>query len=134
MLKIYTDYEIIKRLRKLYSVKIYSQKLSKMWRNPFYCGVGINKLTDGEPVKGKWEAMVSVETFKRVQDIINDKPKHAIPSKNHSVRPLTGFLVCCKCGRKMTGYENKKKKIHYYKCQKCRGGKPKCRDYAKGNT
>ncbi len=115
------DSEIIKQLGKLYSVKMYAQKLSKMWRNPFYCGVGINKLTDGEPVKGKWEAMISVDIFKRVQDIINNKPKHSKPCKNHSVRPLAGFLVCCNCSRKMTGYENKKKKIHYYKCQKCRG-------------
>ena len=92
-----------------------------MWRNPFYCGVSVCKLTDGEPIKGKWDAMVSIDTFKKVQEIINGKQKKSKPCKNHPQRPLTGLLVCGICGSRMTGYENKKKHLNYYKCQKCNG-------------
>ena len=35
---------------------------------------------------------------------------------------MLSFLFCGPdCGKKLTGYEVKKKKLHYYKCQKCNG-------------
>lgn len=41
--------------------------------------------------------------------------------KNNDRRPLIGTLYCPSCGKNLTGYEVKKKKLHYYKCQKCNG-------------
>lgn len=115
------DAEIIRRLDSQFGIKLRAQKLSKIWRNPFYCGVNVSRLTEGEPVKGNWETMISVDTFKKVQDLLNEKPKQAKHLKDHPDRPLVGFLICGECQEKMTGYENKKKKIRYYKCQKCNG-------------
>ena len=62
--------------------------------------------------------MVSEEEFLKVQEIIKKNPngyKHKLISED---RPLTKFIYC-ECGRKMTGYLNKKKQLHYYKCQIC---------------
>jgi len=36
-------------------------------------------------------------------------------------RPLTGDIQCFQCGNKLTGYLVRKKGLHYYKCQKCKG-------------
>ncbi|MBI4947791.1 MAG: recombinase family protein, partial [Bacteroidetes bacterium] len=116
-----TDVEISKRLKQQFGVPISPKTLSAIWRNPFYCGINVSRLTDGEPKRGNWEAMISEDTFKKVQEIINENPKQSKHLKYHAERPLTGFLVCSECERKLTGYENKKKKRHYYKCQKCKG-------------
>jgi hypothetical protein len=51
------DYIILRDLARM-GFHISKQKLNKMWRNPFYCGVSTNKLLDGRIVKGGWEKMV----------------------------------------------------------------------------
>ena len=56
-------------------------------------------------------------------------------NKSPDERPLTGDILCYKCGKKLTGYYVKKKGLHYYKCQKCAGvtinaisrNQPQCR-------
>ena len=115
------DVDIIKRLKTL-GVKISSQRISAMWRNVFYCGLIANKLLDGEVVEGKQEAMVSKDVFLKVNDIVNNSNKNGYSiAKVVEERPLTNYLICNQCGRKLTSYEVKAKKAHYYKCQTCRG-------------
>jgi ribosomal protein L37AE/L43A len=93
-----------------------------MWRNPFFAGIQTNAFMDGKPIKGKWEPMVSEETFWKVQEILNDNHHQGYKvQKSVSERPLIGILYCSHCGSKLTGYEVKKKGKHYYKCQKCKG-------------
>lgn len=38
------------------------------------------------------------------------------------IDPLNTFICCRTCGEKLTGYEAKKKNLHYYKCHVCIGG------------
>ena len=114
------DYKIIEKLKVL-GLSLTKQNLSSMWRRPFYCGVQTNKLTEGNPVKGTWEPLVSEELFWKVDSIINENHQGYLISKEVIERPLTGSLYCHKCGMKLAGYENKEKKLHYYKCQKCKG-------------
>ncbi|MGH2666746.1 recombinase family protein [Flavobacterium sp.] len=115
------DYLIRQRLMNL-GVNITKQVLSDMWRRPFYCGVSVNALLD-EPRKGNWEAMVSEDDFWKVQIMLNENlpqnKKEFSKSKINPNRPLTGF-VKCDCGCMLTGYEVKKKSLHYYKCQQCK--------------
>ena len=92
-----------------------------MWRNAFYCGIQTNAFLDGKPIKGKWEPLISEEVFWRVQNIIEGNNQDYTVEKNNDRRPLIGTLYCPDCGRKLTGYEVKKKRLHYYKCQKCNG-------------
>ncbi len=114
------DYIILNEL-KLMGLEISKQKMSTIWRNPFYAGIQCNALTEGDPVQGKWPPLVSLDLFYKVQKVVRDQyPGH---NADHEVvlRPLTGTLYCFKCGRKMTSYLNKKKNLHYYKCRICKG-------------
>jgi site-specific DNA recombinase len=95
-------------------------QLSEMWRKPFYAGVIVNALLD-RPVIGHWEAMVNWEDFHKINEILNQpqKIKYASDAANIN-RPLARFLICANCGHQLSGYEVKKKGIHYYKCNKCK--------------
>lgn len=113
------DFEIIAKLAAM-GVKISKQRLSNIWRNPFYCGILINKMLD-EPVQGKWEKIVSEEDFWEVQEIIKGNNFGFKHDKANPVRPLNGFICCAECGGKMSGYVVRQKNVHYYKCQTCKG-------------
>lgn len=114
------DVEIIKRLKVL-GVKITKQNISSMWRRAFYCGIQTNAFLDGNPIKGKWEPLISEEIFWGVQHILDGNHQGYHIQAENEFRPLVGTVFCPKCGRKLTGYLVRKKKRHYYKCQKCRG-------------
>jgi len=113
------DCEILVKLKNL-GVSMKKQALSEMWRNPFYCGISVNKMLE-EPVKGKWAKIVSEEDFLYVQELLKVNKFGYKQENEHVKRPLTAFIQCHKCGGKMAGYEVKYKKKHYYKCQKCLG-------------
>jgi len=115
------DYEIIEDLKSL-GLILTKQKLSDMWRKPFYCGVSVHRLLEGEAVEGNWEAMVSKDDFMKVQNIIEKNNVGYTVCKINEERPLTGFVTCKSCGHKLTSYEVKSKGLHYYTCQnKCEG-------------
>ena len=115
-----TDSSIRKRLLEL-GVTISKQRLSDMWRNPFYCGIISHKMLDGEIVKGNHEALISQETFLKVQDIISQNNQGYSVEKKNTDRPLAGTILCPICGSKLTGYFNKQRGRHYYKCNLCNG-------------
>ncbi len=115
----YSDAQIISMLSAR-GLKISKQKMSQMWRNPFYCGIIINRLLD-EPVTGKWEPLVSREDFVKVQQILENNPSGFQHNKDEEARPLTRLLKCNDCGCYMVGYKNNQKNLHYYRCLKCNG-------------
>lgn len=115
----YSDAQIISMLSTR-GLKISKQKMSQMWRNPFYCGIIINRLLD-EPVTGKWEPLVSREDFVKVQQILENNPSSFQHNKDEEARPLTRLLKCNDCGCYMVGYKNNQKNLHYYRCLKCNG-------------
>lgn len=115
------DFEILKKL-KTFGLTISKQKLSAMWRNPFYCGICAHAMLEGEVVRGNWEKMISENDFMKVQKILEGNNSGYKKSKVCPERPLTGFVKCNECGDKLTGYIAKEKNLHYYKCQnKCKG-------------
>ena len=114
------DVEIIRKLREV-GVRITKQNISSMWRRAFYCGILTNAFLEGKPLKGKWEPIVSEEVFWGVQQILDGNHQDYQIERNNDSRPLVGTIFCPLCGKKLTGYEVKKKKLHYYKCQKCKG-------------
>lgn len=115
------DYVIRQKLNSL-GIKMSKQKISEMWKKPFYCGVSVNNLLD-HPVKGNWQPMISEKDFWKIQNQIEgNKPtskKEYSKSKVSPERPLTGFLKCT-CGTPLTSYLVIKKGLHYYKCQNCK--------------
>ncbi len=115
------DFEILADLQ-TFGISITKQKLSDMWRKPFYCGVSVHRMLDGEAVLGNWEPMVSKDDFMKVQKIIEKNNIGYTVCKINEKRPLTGFVTCISCGHKLTSYEVKSKGLHYYTCQnKCEG-------------
>ena len=116
---LYNDVQIIDKLA-FRGVRIIPQYISKIWRNPFYCGISVNKMVD-EPIQGNWEPIVSVENFKKVQDVIFKNPHDYLHNIENDKRPLTHLINCIYCNSILVGYEVKKKALHYYKCPKCNG-------------
>lgn len=109
------DYQIIDRL-KVRGLKVSKQFVSAMWRNPFYCGVQLNKFLEGKVIRGNWEGLVSEEDFRTINDRLQSKPKNEYnPYTSQKSRPLQSQLYCGCCGSKMTGYKAKGK-YDYYKC------------------
>ena len=112
------DYIIIQKLNDN-GVSVSKQAISDMWRNPFYAGLIAHRLLDGEVVKGNWEPIVKPNDFMMVQEILKVNNGGYKQHKSNPNRPLTGFVKCAGCGKKLTGYEVKAKGFHYYKCQGC---------------
>lgn len=115
------DIEILEVL-KVKGVNMSKQKLFSMWRNPFYCGINVNKMLDS-PVKGKWEKMVSEEEFITLQHILSGIHRGAFKqSPENDLRPLRGTVLCPICDSKLVGYQttktlkNRTQELHYYKC------------------
>lgn len=110
-----TNEEILKRLA-AQGLKINRQHISKIFRNPFYCGMIAHNLLQGEVIEGKHEKLVSKEIFLKVnQELMKNPQGYKVDEKNNQI-PLKRFLKCANCGRFLRGYIVKRKKIHYYKC------------------
>jgi site-specific DNA recombinase len=116
---LYNDVQIIDKLAQR-GVKVIPQYISKLWRNPFYCGISVNKMVD-EPIQGNWDPIVSIEDFKKVQEVISKNPHNHLHNIEIEKRPLTHLINCIHCESILVGYEVKKKGLHYYRCPKCNG-------------
>jgi site-specific DNA recombinase len=116
------DFEIIKKLN-FFNVLMSKQAISRMWRNPFYCGLLDNILID-DVVQGTWEPIVSIENFNRVNDMLIGKSKGYTQEKIREGLELRSSLYCKICESKITGYFAKKKYPNY----KCQNSKCKCKD------
>ena len=114
------DIQIRQKLSEL-GLVLAKHQLSEMWRKPFYAGIIVNSLLE-HPVQGNWEPMVSEFNFLRINELLNEPKRVEYASEAANInRPLSRLLICAVCGNKLTGYEAKKKKLHYYKCNKCKG-------------
>jgi site-specific DNA recombinase len=118
--------EILQRLQVM-GLKIYKQKLSMIFSNPFYCGIIANRMLEGKLVEGTHEKLISHELFLTVNQIRKEaKGKFGVPhSKEFEDVPLKLFMKCDECGLPITGYVAKKRNIYYYKCRTigCRSNK-----------
>ncbi len=110
--------EILERLKTM-GVKIYKQKISMIFSNPFYCGLIASKMLNGKLVEGVHEKLVSRELFLQVNQVRAEaKGKYGIlHQKEHEKVPLKIFVKCDKCNQGYTGYIVKAKNIWYYKCR-----------------
>ncbi len=98
---------------------MYPQKIHKIFKNPFYCGLIAHGILDGKVVEGKHEAMVSKEDFFKINEIRQSSTRFGIQHKKENENmPLKVFVKCSACGEGMTGYIVKKKNLYYYKCRK----------------
>ena len=71
--------------------------------------------------KGKHEGLISLETFEKIQDRLNEKPKIAVRADIDEDFPLRGFMLCNDCGNPLTACFSKSKtgaRHPYYICYK----------------
>ena len=111
-----TNIQIVERCNAM-GFKIAMPRLTEIFQNPFYCGIMSHKTLKDEVVYGNHEPLISEELFLRANELTN-KHRHGYKMKFEDENiPMKGFIRCT-CGCKMTGYENKKRHLHYYKCQR----------------
>ena len=87
---------------------------SKILRNPFYAGKIQHKLLEDEIVDGKQEPVITYESFKQLQQYLDNNKKSNIVKGDENL-PLKGFMSCPKCGHNYTGYTVRKKQKPYKK-------------------
>lgn len=76
--------------------------LDKMLRTSAYAGYNTSKLLEkGEMIKLKNDGLISLDTFKHIQAILNSDKQNYVISDN-ALYPLRGYLVCATCGKHMT--------------------------------
>jgi site-specific DNA recombinase len=109
--------EVRQRLDSM-GLRLSHQRVSDLFKNPFYCGMMANKLLEGKLIEGTHEKLVSKEMFLKVNEIqaVNSHGYKWNPENDEL--PMKVFLKCGHCGTSMSGYVVKKKKIWYYKCKK----------------
>lgn len=109
--------EISVRLESM-GVKLSEKRLTEIFRNPFYCGYISHSMLNGEIVKGKHEALVSQQTFLKVNNLLKENPQGFSQKKADAKLPLKKFISCSACETTWTGYLVKKKGKYYYKCNR----------------
>jgi site-specific DNA recombinase len=111
--------EILQRLNTLnMKGRIYKQKISQIFSNPFYCGIIVSVAIPGEAIEGQHQALISKELFLKVNDVrkkTGGKFGTQHQWENNNI-PLKLFTKCATCKRPLTGYVVKKKNLYYYKC------------------
>lgn len=100
------------------------QSIKTLLTNITYTGHISNKSTDFEPIKGKHEALISIDTYNRNQAILDGrKPDEATP--HFSIEyPLKHALLCVNCGKSLTGSApttGSGSRSPRYHCARCKG-------------
>ena len=105
--------------------KINKQKLSELFRNPFYCGLLAHKFLEGELVEGNHPPLVSIEVFKKVNDILEKSHGSGYEQKvDKEYAPLLGTIKCPVCGKNLSASESTKmrkkfgRSVGYYVCSR----------------
>ena len=111
--------------------------LKQFWRfvqNPIYAGINIEKWTNGEPVKGNFDGLVSIDTFNKANKgkivitevgdeikIYKDTPPEYLLKKG--VRnidfPYKKHVMCPKCSKPLYGSASRGKLGKYYPAYHC---------------
>jgi len=110
-----TNLEIISRLSSM-GLILTPPRLTRIFRNPFYCGYITSNLLDvGEIIRGKHEALISEDVFLRVNGIVNENPRGWKMVRDNSNMTMKASVKCGNCNRPFTAY-TKKGEYVYYKC------------------
>jgi site-specific DNA recombinase len=92
------------------------QRVAAVLKNPFYCGMVVHNMLDGQIVQGNHEPLISKDLFLRVNGLLEQNTHgYSVQEENDNI-PLKRFLLCGNCGKPMRGYIVQKKNVHYYKC------------------
>lgn len=108
--------ECRQRLAKL-GLKITFQMMSRIFKNPFYCGLIAHNLLEGKLIEGVHEKVISKEIFLKVNEVQKQNSHGFKWIPEQECVPMKVFLRCEHCNGSMTGYIVKAKNKWYYKCR-----------------
>ena len=113
---------IIKRLNNI-GFSICKQKLSELFKNPFYCGLMRHNFLEGEVIRGNHPPIISEEIFLKVNHLLERSHKNGYEVKNGKPEvPLIGTLKCPACDSNLTSAVSTKlrkkynREVFYYTC------------------
>lgn len=111
-----SNVEIIDRLKKM-GLYLTPSRLTRIFRNPFYCGYITSALLDeNEIIRGKHVPLISEDVFLRVNGIVNNNYHGYKVVRRFDEMPLKASVICGGCGRPITAYPRKNGMYIYYKC------------------
>ena len=92
------------------------QRLDGILRNPYF--MGHLKTQDGQLVRGKHEALISIDLFYKCQEIKQGLSNNATKPRLflNPDFPLRGLIVCSACGKNLTACHPKKPTFTKYYC------------------
>ncbi|HVX26813.1 MAG TPA: recombinase family protein, partial [Parafilimonas sp.] len=97
---------------KLNGLIVYPQKLTKIFKNVFYCGLIRNSLFPNRLLPGTHEKMITEEEYMRICNISSEFLKGANKKEDEDF-PLKACIQCDKCGSALTAYPVKGKNAKY---------------------
>lgn len=110
-----TNEAIIQRLIPM-GLTLTPPHLSRIFRNPFYCGYITHALLDnGEIIRGKHEPLITEEVFLTVNGLLSGNNQGYKKISHADKMPFKATVKCGKCDRPLTAYLQKNIYI-YYKC------------------
>ena len=118
--RLYTQVEIVQKLRKKGFKRVSKNLLNRILRNEIYAGF-INVPWFPDYIDARHETIISKETFFNVQLILDGKRSVVAPKvRNHPDFPLRNFIRCSNCDTKLTGGWSTGRngvKYAYYSCR-----------------
>ena len=111
----FSNQQIIDKLA-LKGMAVTLRYIAWIFANPFYCGYVYSSLLPGELIPGKHPALIIDDTFLKANNISKQNAISGVPKKlNVDELPLKVFVRDKISNSPFTGYQNKKKKLFYYK-------------------
>ena len=111
----FSNQQIIDKLE-VKGMKVTLRYMGWIFSNPFYCGYVYSSLLPGELIPGKHPPLVSEDLFIRANNISKQHSVSGVPKRSSiDELPLKIFMRDIDSNSPFTGYENKKKRLFYYK-------------------
>ena len=109
-------------------------RFDNILRSPVYAGYNnSDALLGGEMVKLKFDGLISIETWRRIQ-LLLDKNKRELKSKDDSLYPLDGTILCLHCGKPYHGDAPRDGSGNLVPRYYCRGGASRGHKYQSVKT
>lgn len=114
--------------------KLTLKQFLRFVENPIYAGVNIERWTQGEPIKGKFEGLVTIDTFNKankgkrileegvdgIKFYTKKPPEHLVKkgARNKDF-PFKRFVMCPECEKPLYGSSSRGKLGKYYPAYHC---------------
>ena len=97
---------------------VHPQRIKNLLTNKIYAGYYSYEPWDVPLTRGNHEALISWETFQRIQNRLNETAYAATRVDAAEEFPLRGFVTCDCCGHALTAYwaKGRNKRYPYYEC------------------